>query len=67
MTADPIATAELAYAASTNVEGDEAVMYVAHARMAVVHARERLDVVDRMVTAREAELVRISKLPKAAK
>ena len=67
MTSDPIVAAETFFSAATNVEGAEGAFYLAQARMAVVHARERLDIVERMVTSREAELVRISKLPKVSK
>ena len=61
-TTDPIVRAELAYAASTHAEGDEAVMYVAAARMAMVEITERLEVLGRAVLARERELSRVAML-----
>jgi len=67
MTADPIATAELAYAASTNAEGDEAVMYIARARMALVEATDRLERIGRVILGRERELSRLAMLSKAGK
>ena len=60
--ADLLADIAVALAASTHAEGELAVVYVATAKMLLVQAREAIDRLDRGVAAREAELVRISKL-----
>ena len=62
MIGDPVVATETLFAACTNVTGEEQAFYLARARMAAVEARERLEIVERMIAAREREIVRLSKV-----
>ena len=65
--ADLLADAAVALAASTRTDDlDLAAVYLATATMKLVQVTERLEILGRGVVARERELIRISKLPKAA-
>ena len=66
VSADFLADAAVALAASTHAEGALAVVYAGTAKMLLVQAREHLERLERGVAARETELLRLSKLARGS-